>query len=598
MTYQPQTELLSDDAELRAAVEVCLRRLTAGELPTVVERERVDLKEEAGRRGPGGALMPPAPQNIQAATHLSDEVACMANTPGGGALVVGVRDADGDLIGTGLDAEWLRHQVYRRVDVAPVVEEREERGARLLVVLVPEAREPVEDTSGRLRWRVGPHCVPVDRGVWWLHRQGRAGWDPMAAPSRMRPTDVAPAALTAARRYLAARGVDDGLQDAPDTEMLRRLGVVTTGDVLTHAGALLLCPASRPWLAWTRLDVPGGEVLAAVDDELAGTSVLEQLARVEALMEAANDTVTLSGSFAERQLRLLPPRTVREAVLNGLVHRDWHQVEPTTVVWVEANCSLEVTSPGGFVGGVTASNVLTRRFARSPAVADAVRALGLVDRQGIGVDRMFREMVVLGHRIPLMVEEHGPRVRVRLRGGAPVVPIVRLVDEIEPRARRSDVQVALVVNRLLHAPLIDAHSAAEVLQCSFDEAEEALEVVSSCRVRGQPLIERYRDVWLLSQTCRDLVTAAADDVAGLRRRGVLAYLAPDPDDVLRVVGSWLGGHDRISSGDFARLTGFTYAGAKRALERLVVDDLLVRGVMAGRYAHFLPGPGWAQPGPT
>lgn len=595
MTFQPGTDLLADDAELRAAVETCLRRLAGGELPTAVERERVDLKEEAGRRGAGGALLPPAPQNSQAATHLSDEVACMANTPGGGALVVGVRDSDGDLIGTGLDVEWLRHQVYQRVDVAPVVEERAERGARLLVVIVPEAREPIEDTSGRLRWRVGPHCVPVDRGAWWAHRQGRVGWDPMAAPSRMTLDDVAPAALAVARRYLAARRVDDGLQDASDAEVLRRLGVMTTDDVLTQAGALLFCPASRPWLTWTRIDVLGGEVLAAVDDELAGTSVLEQLARVEAVIEAANDAVTLSGSFAERQIRLLPPRTAREAVLNGLVHRDWHQAEPTAVVWVEADSSLEVTSPGGFVGGVTPSNALTRRFARSPALADAVRALGLVDRQGIGVDRMFREMVVLGHRPPLLVEEDGPRVRVRLRGGPPVVPIVRLVDEIEPRARRSDVQVALVVNRLLHEPLVDDDLAAQILQRTVAEGREALEVVASCRVRGQPLIEPYRDVWLLSQTCRDLVTSAAADVAGLRRRGVLTYLVPDADEVVRIVGAWLGGHDRISSGDYARLTGFTSAGAKRVLERLVAGDLLVRGVTTGRNAHFLPGSGWVQP---
>lgn len=592
MTFQPGTDLLADDAELRAAVETCLRRLAAGELPTAVERERVDLKEEAGRRGAGGVLLPPAAQNVQAATHLSDEVACMANTPGGGALVVGVRDADGDLIGTGLDVEWLRHQVYRRVDVAPVVEARTERGARLVVVIVPEAREPVEDTGGRLRWRVGAHCVPIDRGVWWVHRQGRAGWDPMAAPSRMTRADVAPAALSVARRYLAARGVDDGLPDASDAEMLRRLGVVTADDVLTQAGALLFCPASRPWLTWTRLDVLGGEVLAAVDGELAGTSVLEQLARVEALVDAANDTVTLSGAFVERQLRLLPPRTAREAVLNGLVHRDWHQAEPTTVVWVEADSSLEVTSPGGFAGGVTPSTALTRRFARSPALADAVRALGLVDRQGIGVDRMFREMVVLGHRPPLMLEEPGPCVRVRLRGGPPVVPVVRLVDEIEPRARRSDVQVALVVDRLLHEPLIDDSRAAETLQRSVAEGREALEVVSSCRVRGQPVIEPYRDAWVLSTTCRDLVLSAADDLAALKRRGVMAYLAPGPDEVPRIVGAWLEAHDRITSGDYARLTGFTQAGAKRVLERLVSQGLLVRGVAAGRYAHFLPGPGW------
>jgi ATP-dependent DNA helicase RecG len=34
----------------------------------------------------------------------------MANTPGGGALVVGVAD-DGTVLGTELDADWLRHRI-------------------------------------------------------------------------------------------------------------------------------------------------------------------------------------------------------------------------------------------------------------------------------------------------------------------------------------------------------------------------------------------------------------------------------------------------------------------------------------------------------
>ena len=39
-----------------------------------------------------------------------------------------------------------------------------------------------------------------------------------------------------------------------------------------------------------------------------------------------------------------------------------------------------------------------------------------VDKQGIGVDRMYREMVTLGHQPPRIVEEPGPRVRARLGG--------------------------------------------------------------------------------------------------------------------------------------------------------------------------------------
>ena len=29
------------------------------------------------------------------------------------------------------------------------------------------AQDPVEDTSGRIRWWLGTHCTPVDRAEWW-----------------------------------------------------------------------------------------------------------------------------------------------------------------------------------------------------------------------------------------------------------------------------------------------------------------------------------------------------------------------------------------------------------------------------------------------
>jgi ATP-dependent DNA helicase RecG len=77
-------------------------------LPDAIEREQIDFKEEAGRRGPGGTLTVGDQHNEEAARHLANEVACMANTPGGGAIVVGVEDRNGRLLGAALDAEWLR----------------------------------------------------------------------------------------------------------------------------------------------------------------------------------------------------------------------------------------------------------------------------------------------------------------------------------------------------------------------------------------------------------------------------------------------------------------------------------------------------------
>lgn len=589
LPFQPGTEMVADRARAEAAVEECLASVRRGVLPADAERQRVDIKEEAGRRGTGGRLLPGDRENTKAADQLADEVAAMANTPGGGALIVGIEDKTADLLGTELDADWLRHQIYRRIDLAPDVTERIEEGIRLLVIFVPEAREPVEDTGDRVRWRVGAASVPIDRGQWWLHRQGRAGWDPMSRPSAMTAGDVAPGAIAVARDYLRRRDLQDAsamdIAEAAAEDLLRQLGLLGVDGLLTEAGALLFCAASRPWLSWTRLDVEGGDVLAR-EESFRGLSLLEQIARVESLMDAANDRVTVAGDFAERVVRLIPPRAAREAILNGIVHRDWNQHAPTSVTWVEEDCSLTVVSPGGFVGGVTADNLLTQRFSRSPALADAALALGLVDKQGIGVDRMYREMVTLGHQPPGIVEEPGPRVRARLVGGAPVVPIMRLTTRLQPAARQRDVQVALVVHALLHSPFTTAEEMASVLQRSTRESAEALEIAAKCVLDAQPIVEPHKDVWVLSPTSRKAVLGAGADAAGLKRRGVLWYVAPTSDDVRAIVHRWFDGHDRITSGDFAVLSGMTTQGARGALDRLV-GDLLTRGDSSGRNAHYL-----------
>lgn len=98
--FQPGTALLTDRATTEALVATCLQQIQSGVLPSEAERQRVDIKEEAGRRGSGGRLLAGERTNTKAADHLADEVAAMANTPGGGALIVGIEDSTGDLLGT------------------------------------------------------------------------------------------------------------------------------------------------------------------------------------------------------------------------------------------------------------------------------------------------------------------------------------------------------------------------------------------------------------------------------------------------------------------------------------------------------------------
>jgi len=189
----------------------------------------------------------------------------------------------------------------------------------------------------------------------------------------------------------------------------------------------------------------------------------------------------------------------------------------------------------------------------------------------------------------MIVEEPGPRVRVRLVGGPPVVPVVNLMSTILPEPRRRDVRVALIIHALLHQPFITARRLTGILQREIPEVEEALETAADCRTGTEPLLIRYKDVWTLTSVA---VSAARRRTSydDLHRRGVLTYMRPDINVAATIARDWLADHERYTSGDHANLTGLTYAGARSQLERLEQAGLLIRGPGNGRNAHFAAGP--------
>ncbi len=591
MAIQPGGEVWEDRRRLGEAVDLALGRLAAGATADACETEGVDFKEEAGRRARGGVILPGDVHNQAVVEQLANEVACLANTPGGGALVVGVAN-DGTLIGAETDRDWLRQRIHERIDVAPAIEERHlPDGTRLLILFVSEAREPVEDTGGHLRWRVGRQCAPVDRSEWWSARLRRLGSDPLTAATERTLSDLPPAALVAVRRLLRSASGDAGsLRELPDRELLTRLGVLLPDGHLTAAGVHMFAAAPRTVLELVVLDVPGGDVVAQPPD-LAGMSLIEQLAEVETRLDALDTAVVLHSGLHLGPIRKIPWLAVREALLNAVVHRDWLPSEPVHITWVQADASLDVVSPGGFAGGITSDSVLSSRFSRNPALADLARALGLVERQGVGVDRMYREMVALGHRPPLIREETGPRVRARLVGGDPLTAVISVMSAIAPSGRQRDVRVALTVHVLLRDGFAAPPTVARLLQVPLVEAEEALDVVAECTIDAQSLMRPAGSgVWLPAPALPRRATADPAALAVAQRRGLLTWWRPDAEGARKLVKAWLEVSDRISSGVFADITSFTNAGALQVLNRLVGEGLLRRGdADRGRRAHFVAG---------
>lgn len=560
-----------------------LAGIAAGKAPRDIEARHVDVKEEPGRRGPDGTVEPGQPQNEDAAQHLTGEMACFSNTPGGGALVVGIEDG-GERIGTALDAEWLRHRIYEISDRRLTVDvgDLDFEGTRLLVLRVPEAVEPVRH-RGRIRWRVGDHCEEVDAATWLSGRLHRSGFDWSAQPSGHSTGDIRADAVEIARRSLRQATGDAAAQDlaaSTGPDLLRRLNVVTADDMLTNAGALLFVTTPEPAIDYIRRDHPGGDSTNRVRTP---GPLVSQLAEVETAAQTANRVVHLGSGLVKSQVRALPSSAVREAIVNGVTHRDWASPQPTTVEHV--GDTLTVTSPGGFVGGVSPGNIITHPSApRYRSLAEALAGLRLAEREGIGVDRMMADMLALGHPPLVIAEMDGPSVRAALLGGDPDADWMEFLAGVHPGTFARDVDMLLLMDHLVRHGWVDPDRAAPVVQRSAAEAHASLRRVADARWDRRPVVVEVAGVpagtppaWRLSDAVRE-------------RLGPRLAPVVSPAGRAEMILAWAQARGRVSSTEVSDMAGIAVNYAGKLLMALEGEGRLEPGreIRMGRGFFYRP----------
>ncbi|GAA2229151.1 ATP-binding protein [Promicromonospora sukumoe] len=537
---------------------------------TVVEQRCLDLKEEAGRRGPGGVVLPGQAHNEAAAKALAGECACMANTPGGGALLVGVAD-DSTLIGTQLDAEWLRARIFELTQRQITVEARDVavRGTRLLALRVVEAIEPVR-WKGRITWRVADRCVEIDAATWHDRRSRGLLVDWSAQPSTVLTRAVRPQAVEIVRDFLR-ESVDPGANDlaeAPTPDLLRRLNAVTGDGFLTNAGYLVFVGRGAPAIDYIRREQAGADSTDRV--RRAGVSLIEELQTVFSTARPHNPVVHVSQGLAVGQTRRIPERSFREVVVNGVAHRQWGVDDPTVVEHL--GNSLKVTSPGAFFGGVTSENIINHPSrSRNTALTELLAAMRVAEREGIGVDRMVTDMLRLGYPRPDIRETPSPAVVATL--------IAETVDEgwmawlnafSDPGTAR-DLRRLMALDLLTRQGWIDLTGLAASLQVSEGEAQPVVDGLLHLTVEGTAVIvvvEGTPDgapaAWALTSGARDVLDSTYGSLPPRRAR-----LSRET-----VALGYARARGRISSTELGSLLETRPTNVRRVFQRLEEQELI------------------------
>ena len=289
--------------------------------------------------------------------------------------------------------------------------------------------------------------------------------------------DLDPVEIARLRATVRSNPARAALAELDDEAFLRALGAVNDAGV-TRAAALLAGRADVLARAFPQHEVvylyePTETEIAFREDLKA--PLLHLLGRLRDLVQRPerNPVHTLRAGLRHVAIPAFPEEAFREAVLNAVIHRDY--LEPGSVYIHHRPREMVISSPGGFVGGITPANILHHEpVARNRLLAEIGQAAGLVERAGIGRRRIFIPCLTYGKRAPLYTADRHS-VTLTLFDGSVDEGLARWIAEEEEQGREFDVVALLLLTHLKEHAEVDSAEAAELCQLPLRLMRDRLE---------------------------------------------------------------------------------------------------------------------------
>ncbi len=330
-----------------------------------------------------------------------------------GVIFVGAHD-DGSIAGLPITDELLRQLAGMKTEgniVPPPtmkVEKLSLDGGDVAVVNVQPSDSPPVRYRGRIHVRIGPRrgtATAQDERILSEKRRYRD------IPFDIHPIPSATLSdlnlLQFELEYLP-QAFDREVLAANDRSIEERLAatkmiVSADDDTPTVLGILALGKNPQDFLpgAYVQfLKFDGDELSDDISDseDIRG-SIPDVIRRLDEKLNAHNRTaVDILSAPTERRRSAYPIQAVQQLTRNAIMHRAYEATNASAKVhWF--NDRIEIISPGGPFGGVTAANFGQRGLAdyRNPNLADVMRTLGFVQHYGVGISIARRLLREAGH---------------------------------------------------------------------------------------------------------------------------------------------------------------------------------------------------------
>jgi ATP-dependent DNA helicase RecG len=394
---------------------------------------------------------------------LIDAVVGMANAEGG-LLYLGIEDNG---MVTGLHPNHkdpIRMAATIADNTVPPVSVRidildEASQPSVMQIRIPASNSITATRSGKvLRRRLNvkgePQSLPLYPYELSAHLAGRGMLDLSAQPlSDAAIDDLDPAEIKHLRTAINKWHGETSLLTLTDEDLLKALHLITDisgANVPTIAGMLLLGDEARLLqllpAAQTAFQVFNGTELRV--NRISHKPLLTMMDNCLDLLTAWNPTTELADGLFRIPIPEFNEDAFREALVNAFAHRDYTKLSLTRIIINEEG--LTISSPGSFINGVNLKNLLTAEpHGRNPALADALKRIGLAERSGRGIDRIFAGSIIYGRPWPDYSESDEETVKVFIPRAHPDLPFARiLADEREKTGQPLPINSMLILSLL------------------------------------------------------------------------------------------------------------------------------------------------------
>ena len=389
-------------------------------------------------------------------TDLIDAVVAFANTDGGD-LYLGIED-DGEITGLHKSHQDItRLAAFIANKTVPPISIRAEKSEdkSYLKISVPKSRSIVASSDGKIqRRRIKADGTPENVPMYPHEISSRLSdlslldYSGLCVPDAQYG-DLDPVERNRLRNIIRMNPQgEQNLLELDDEELdkaLRLVGEHNGTLIPTFCGMLLIGRTDS-----LRRCVPTAESAFQV---LNGTNVilnesfllplLAAFEKIETYVNAHNPEAEIEDGFFRISVPDYNRRAFREALVNAFCHRDYTMMGRVRVLM--DNDGMTISNPGGFIEGVTIENLLTvEPHGRNTALADAMKRIGLAERTGRGVDRIFEGSLLYGKPLPDYSESTNTTVKLFIPKSLPDPNFTRLISDEHRRTGES-----LPINSLL-----------------------------------------------------------------------------------------------------------------------------------------------------